>query len=336
KLIDNAILSKGILKTRWIKEVPIRINVHAWKEDPSMVNVYDEVVYRSFYWIRFRRKAKFSFIDWLKNPNLVLFAEDVGGMLIEILRESDNPTKEKLEPRANETLCLNNKSWLPRYSELRTLIMHESHKSKYYVHPGSDKMYQDIKKLYWWPNMKFDIATYVSKCLTCLKVKAEHQNPSGLLVQPEIPQWKWDNITIYFVTKLPRTSSGYNIIWRACQMALGTRLDMSTAYHSQTDGQSERTFQTLKDMLRACVIDFRNGWERHLSLIEFSFNNSYNASIKDASFEALYDWKCQSPVWWAKVRDAQLTSPELIHETTEKIVQMKKRIQSATKRVTPM
>nr|GEX79337.1 putative reverse transcriptase domain-containing protein [Tanacetum cinerariifolium] len=168
------------------------------------------------------------------------------------------------------------------------------------------------------------------------EVKAEHQNPSGLLVQPEIPQWKWDNITIYFVTKLPRTSSGYNIIWRACQMALGTRLDMSTAYHSQTDGQSERTFQTLEDMLRVCVIDFRNGWERHLSLIEFSYNNSYNASIKDASFEALYDWKCRLPVCWAKVRDAQLTGSELIHETTEKIVQIKKRIQAATKRVTPM
>ncbi|GKB56337.1 putative reverse transcriptase domain-containing protein, partial [Tanacetum coccineum] len=119
-----------------------------------------------------------------------LGAEDVGGMLIENLRESDNPRKEKLEPRADKTLCLNNRSWLPCYSDLRTLIMHKSHKSKSSVHPGSDKMYQDMKQLYWWPNMKADIATYVSKCLTCLKVKAEHQKLSGLLVQPEIPQWK--------------------------------------------------------------------------------------------------------------------------------------------------
>nr|GEZ64361.1 putative reverse transcriptase domain-containing protein [Tanacetum cinerariifolium] len=88
------------------------------------------------------------------------------------------------------------RSWLSCYGDIRTLIMHESHKSKYYVHPGSDKMYQDMKKLYWWPNMKTDIPTYVSKCLTCLNVKAEHQKPSGLLVQPKIPQWKWDNITI--------------------------------------------------------------------------------------------------------------------------------------------
>ncbi|GKC89860.1 putative reverse transcriptase domain-containing protein [Tanacetum coccineum] len=265
--------------------------------------------------------------------------------------------------------------------------MHESHKSKYSVHPGSDKMYQDMKQLYWWPNMKADIATYVSKCLTCLKVKAEHQKPSGLLVQPEIPQWKWDNITMDFVTKLPRTQSGNDTIWvivdrltksahflpmretdpmdklarlylkevvtrhgipvsiicdrdprfasnfwRSFQKAMGTQLDMSTAYHPQTDGQSERTIQTLEDMLRACVIDFGNGWERHLPLIEFSYNNSYHASIKAAPFEALYGRKCRSPVCWAEVGDAQLTGPELIHETTEKIVQIKQRIQAARDR----
>ncbi|GJU43942.1 putative reverse transcriptase domain-containing protein [Tanacetum coccineum] len=116
-----------------------------------------------------------------------LKSEDVGGMLIEASREPGKLRKEKLEPRADGTLCLNNRSWLPCYGDLRTLIMHESHKSKYSVHPGSDKMYQEMKQLYWWPNMKADIATYVSKCLTCLKVKAEHQKPSGLLVQPEIP-----------------------------------------------------------------------------------------------------------------------------------------------------
>ncbi|GJV09674.1 putative reverse transcriptase domain-containing protein [Tanacetum coccineum] len=133
--------------------------------------------------------------------------EDVGGMI-----RKDIP-KEKLEPRADGTLCLNGRSWLPCYGDLRTVIMHESHKSKYSIHPGSDKMYQDMKKLYWWPNMKADIATYVSKCLTCAKVKAEHQRPSRLLVQPEIPQWKWDNITMDFVTKLPKSSQGYDTIW---------------------------------------------------------------------------------------------------------------------------
>ncbi|GJV73438.1 putative reverse transcriptase domain-containing protein [Tanacetum coccineum] len=115
----------------------------------------------------------------------------------------------------------------------------------------------------------------------------------------------------------PRFTSNF---WRSFQKAMGTRLDMSTAYHPETDGQSERTIQTLEDMLRACVIDFGNGWEGHLPLIEFSYNNSYHASIKAAPFEALYGRKCRSPVCWAEVGDARLTGPELVHETTEKIV----------------
>nr|GEV54572.1 reverse transcriptase domain-containing protein [Tanacetum cinerariifolium] len=148
-------------------------------------------------------------IEALKPENLK--KEDVGGMI-----RTDIP-KERLKPRADGTLCLNGRSWLPCYGDLRSVIMHESHKSKYSIHPGSEKMYQDMKKLYWWPNMKADIATYVSKCLTCAKVKAEHQRQSGLL------------------------------------KALGTNPDMSTAYHPETDEQSERTIQTLKDMLRRTV-----------------------------------------------------------------------------------
>ncbi|GJS35394.1 putative reverse transcriptase domain-containing protein [Tanacetum coccineum] len=212
--------------------------------------------------------------------------EDVGGMI-----RKDIP-KEKLEPRADGTLCLNGRSWLPCYGDLRTVIMHESHKSKYSIHPGSDKMYQDMKKLYWWPNMKAEIATYVSKCLTCARVKTEHQRPSGLLVQPEIPQWKWDNVTMDFVTKLPKSSQGHDTICvvvdrltksaiftlmretdfmerlRSLQKALGISLDMSTTYHPQTDGQSERTIQTLEDMLLACAIDFGNVQETTEKVIQ--------------------------------------------------------------------
>ncbi|GJX14209.1 putative reverse transcriptase domain-containing protein [Tanacetum coccineum] len=217
-----------------------------------------------------------------------------------------------------------------------------------------DYHYLEIDRpLYWWPNMKADIATYVSKCLTCAKVKAEHQKPSGLLQQPKIPVWKWERITMDFITKLPRTPSGYDSIWvieivcrhgvpvsiisdrdprfasrfwRSLQRSLGTNLDMSTAYHPETDGQSERTIQTLEDMLRACVIDFGSGWDKHLPLAEFSYNNSYHASIKAAPFEALYGRKCRSPVCWSEVGDAQLTGPEMIRETTEMIVQIKNRL----------
>ncbi|GKB48774.1 putative reverse transcriptase domain-containing protein [Tanacetum coccineum] len=274
------------------------------------------------------------------------------GMLVETLKYPEEITDGKVwNPYGLETLCLNGRSWLPCYGDLRTVIMHESHKSKYSIHPGSDKMYQDMKKLYWWPNMKADIATYVSKCLTCAKVKAEHQRPSGLLVQPKIPEWKWDNITMDFVTKLPKSSQGYDTIWvivdrltksaiftpmretdpldklarmylkevvtrhgipvsiicdrdprfasnfwRSLQNALGTNLDMSIAYHPQTDRQSERTIQTLEDMLHACAINFGKGWVDHLPLVEFSYNNSYHASIKAALFEALYGRKCRLPI----------------------------------------
>ncbi|GJX72759.1 putative reverse transcriptase domain-containing protein [Tanacetum coccineum] len=144
-------------------------------------------------------------IEALKPENLE--KEDVGGMI-----RKDIP-KERLEQHADGTLCLNGRSWLPCYGNLRSVVMHESHKSKYSIHPGSEKMYQDMKKLYWWPNMKANIATYVSKCLTCAKVKAKQQRPSGLLVQPAIPEWKWDNITMDFITKLPKSSQGFDTIW---------------------------------------------------------------------------------------------------------------------------
>ncbi|GJY87075.1 putative reverse transcriptase domain-containing protein [Tanacetum coccineum] len=120
--------------------------------------------------------------------------------------------KQIFEFHPDGTCCFRNRVWLPRFSGLRDLVMHESHKSKYSIHLRSDKMYQDSKPLYWWPNMKVDIATYVSKCLTCTKVKVEHHKPSGLLQQPKIPVWKWQRITIDFVSGLPRTPSGYDTI----------------------------------------------------------------------------------------------------------------------------
>ncbi|GKA47249.1 putative reverse transcriptase domain-containing protein [Tanacetum coccineum] len=215
---------------------------------------------------------------------------------------------KNLEPRAHGTLCLRNRSWIPYYGDLRTLIMHESHNSKYSIHPRSNKMYQELKKLYWWPNMKAEITNYVSKCPTCAKVKAECQKPFGSLVQPVIPVWKWENITMDFVTKLPKTSSVQDAIWvivdRLTKSAhflpmkeTDSMEKLTRQYLKETDGQSERTIQTLEDMLRACVIDFGKGWDRHLPLVEFG--------------------------------DAQLTGPEIIHETTEKIIQIKKRIQAA-------
>ncbi|GKG07546.1 putative reverse transcriptase domain-containing protein, partial [Tanacetum coccineum] len=116
------------------------------------------------------------------------------------------------------------------------------------------------------------------------------------------------------------------------QKALGTRLDMSTAYHPQTDGQSERTIQTLKDMLRACVMDFGGSWDTHLLLVKFSYNNSNHKSIKCTPFEDLYGRKCRSPVIWAEVGESQLIGPEIVQETTKKIVQIKEMLKTARSR----
>jgi hypothetical protein len=285
--------------------------------------------------------------------------------------------RKKFEKRSDGTLCYKGRSWVPLFGGLRDLIMLKSHKSKYSIHPGSDKMYHDMNKLYWSPNMKAEISDYVRKCLTCAKVKAKHQKSFGLLQQPEIPEWKWEWITMDFVTKLPRNLTGFDAIWvivdrltkpahflpirenysmdkltilyvkkivsrhgvpvsiisdrdnrftsnfwQSLQDSFGSHLDMSTAYHPQTDGQSERTIQNLEDMLRACAIDFGNGWDVHLPSIEFSYNNSYHTSIKATPFEALYGRKCRSPICWDEVGEAQLIGPDLVRETTEKIAQI--------------
>ncbi|GJZ35828.1 putative reverse transcriptase domain-containing protein, partial [Tanacetum coccineum] len=247
---------------------------------------------------------------------------------------------EQMERRSDGALYYLDRIWVPLTGYVRTLIMDEANKSRYSVHPGADKLYYDLTNMYWWPRMKKNIALYVRKCLTCSKVKAKHQRPSGLLQPPEIPEWNWQRITMDFVMKLPRTSSGHDSIWvivdrltksayflpmredykmdrlarlylneivarhgvpisiisdrdgrfssrfwQSMQEALGTHLDMSTAYHPQTDGQSER------DMLRACILDYGGSWDVHLPLVEFSYNiiyysifwaknNSYHSSVR--------------------------------------------------------
>ncbi|GJW83387.1 putative reverse transcriptase domain-containing protein [Tanacetum coccineum] len=263
---------------------------------------------------------------------LILAAQSEAFKDENVTTEGLNGTDQQMEKREDGSLHYMDRIWVPLVGGVRTKIMDEAHKT--------------------------------SKLFDNAKVKAEHQRPSGLLQQPEIPEWKWEKIAMDFITKLPRSSSGHDAIWvivdrltksvhflviredysmeklaklyideivarhgvpasiifdrdgrftsrfwQTMQKALGTRLDMSTAYHPQTDGQSERTIQTLEDMLRA-----------------------YHSSIRCAPFEALYGRKCRSPVLWAEIGDSGLIGPELVQETTDKVVVIRDRLKAARDR----
>ncbi|GJZ31256.1 reverse transcriptase domain-containing protein, partial [Tanacetum coccineum] len=259
-----------------------------------------------------------------------------------------NGLEQQMEKRDDGSLYFLDRIWVPLVGDVRITIMDEAHKSKYSVHPGADKMYYDLRDMYWWPGMKRDIATYVSKCLTCSKVKAEHQRPSGLLQQPKIPEWKWDKITMGFITKLPRSKNGHDTIWvivdRLAKSAhfLAIREDYSTerlariyideivARHEvhvsiilDRDGRfTSRCWQTIQKALGT-------SWDVHLPLAEFSYNNSYHSSIRCAPFEALYGRKYRSPILWAEIGESSLIGPELVQETTDKVVLIKAKLKAS-------
>ncbi|KAL0544658.1 hypothetical protein IC582_019776 [Cucumis melo] len=276
---------------------------------------------------------------------------------------------------------------VPSDSAVKTELLSEAHSSPFSMHPGSTKMYQDLKRVYWWRNMKREVAEFVSRCLVCQQVKAPRQKPAGLLQPLSIPEWKWENVSMDFITGLPRTLRGFTVIWvvvdrltksahfvpgkstytaskwaqlymseivrlhgvpvsivsdrdarftskfwKGLQTAMGTRLDFSTAFHPQTDGQTERLNQVLEDMLRACALEFPGSWDSHLHLMEFAYNNSYQATIGMAPFEALYGKCCRSPVCWGEVGEQRLMGPELVQSTNEAIQKIRSRMRTAQSR----
>ncbi|GKV36711.1 hypothetical protein SLEP1_g44811 [Rubroshorea leprosula] len=271
------------------------------------------------------------------------------------------PRMQEFRISDDETLWFGDRLCVPRNHALRREIMGDAHYTSYTIHPGSTKMYRDLRSTFWWQNMKRERARFVSQCLTCQKVKAEHQRLPGKLQPLPIPQWKWENITMDFVTGLPRTLKGIDSIWvivdrltksahflpyrigtsieKLANMymeeivklhgALGTQLNFTTAFYPQTDGQSERTIQILEDMLKACVLDWKGSWDQHLSMVEFAYNNSYQSSIRMAPFEALYGRRCRSPVCWMKVGERSILGPELVQQSSE-IVQLIKECLRAT------
>jgi hypothetical protein len=251
---------------------------------------------------------------------------------------------------ADRVLWFKNRLVVPKYLELFRKIMDEAHCSKYSIHPETNKIYQDLKKSFWWTRMKREIARYVAECDTCRRVKVDHLKPAGNLQPLSIPERKWEDISMDFIVGLPHTLCRYDSIWvivdrltmsahfipvatnyRARQYAelyishivryhgipktiiskrgsifvtrfwelhdcLGTQLIRSSAYHPQTNGQTERVNQIIENMLRACVLNDGPKWDQHLPLAEFSYNNSYQESIRMSPFEALYGHPCRTPL----------------------------------------
>ena len=235
--------------------------------------------------------------------------------------------------------------------------------------------------------MKKDIYEYMSKCLTCQQVKAEHQVPSGLLNPFPIAQWKWDNITMDFVSGFPLTQRKHEAVWvivdrltksahflpvrldysmdhlmelyvseivrlhgiplsivsdrdprftsrfwKELQSAFSTRLNFSTAFHPQTERQSERVIQALEDMLHGCVLDFSGSWDRHIPLMDFAYTNSYQSSIGMAPYEAFYGGRCRTPMCWIELNGHKIIGPDLVKDTEEKVQIIQKRLKATSDR----
>jgi hypothetical protein len=302
--------------------------------------------------------------------------------------------KEMLKQKVDKYKCFRQDSkgilWfgdrlvVPKNPELRKKILDEAHLSKFSMHPGSNKMYHDLRFLYWWTKMKREIATYISECDTCQRIKASHLKAVGNLQPLPIPSWKWEDICMDFILGLPNTSRHHDSIWvivdrltktayflpvhtthktkkyaeiyvdqivclhgipktivsdrgalfvarfwEQLQKSLGTQVIRSSAYHPQTDGQTKRVNQILKDMLRACVLHYGKNWDKCLPLAEFSYNNSYQSSLKMAPFEALYGRSCRTPLNWSQAGEREIFGPDLVLEAEEKVRVIKKNLEAA-------
>ncbi|KAK1628482.1 hypothetical protein QYE76_002797 [Lolium multiflorum] len=307
--------------------------------------------------------------------------------IMEEMRRIDEGRPSEFHRGESGSLWFQKRICVPDIAEIKEVILREAHQTPYSIHLGSTKMYMDLKELFWWNNMKREIAQYVAECHTFQREKAEHQSPVGKLQPLPIPEWKWEEIGMDFITGLPMTNKKKDMIWvivdrltksahflaanqqdkgeklidlyikeivskhgvpkkivsdrgsvftsafwKQLHEALGSKLDYSTAYHPQTGGQTERTNQILEDMLRACALDFGGSWEEHLPLAEFSYNNSYQSSIKMAPFEALYGRKCRSPICWYEAGASKEFNPDYVKEKQQIIDIIRDRLKIAQSR----
>ncbi|CAA7027622.1 unnamed protein product [Microthlaspi erraticum] len=295
--------------------------------------------------------------------------------IVEKIEDSDEENTTEYQLAEDGTLLVHGRISVPEGDGLRDEILRIAHQSVLSIHPGSTKMYKDVRRYYHWPGMKRAVAKWISHCQACQQVKAEHLVPAGLLQSLPVPEWKWDSVAMDLITGLPvargRMNNSIWVIvdrltkvahllairdsdkvetlaelyinqivrlhgvpadivsdrdprftakfWRALQGALGTVLNLSTAFHPETDGQTERTIRTIEDMLRLCILDWAGVWEDYLPLIEFSYNNSYHTSIGMSPYEALYGRPCRTPLCWTEVGERRVFGPQIIDETMEKL-----------------
>eukprot|EP00253_Pinus_taeda_P013617 PITA_13617 len=330
-----------------------------------------------------------SVSEW-KSPVLEMVKEasrqDVNYQQLKLQLQQSAGLTDQSDYKLNEDGMIHFKQrlYVPSQDKIKNLIMDEFHVSHYAGHPGYQKMITAIRKEYFWPGMKKDIAEYLARCLECQQIKAEHQHPAGLLQPLPIPEWKWKIISMDFITGLPKTKKGNDSImvivdklskaahfipvqstyrapqiahvfmqnmfrlhglpkviisdrdvkftsafWRTLFADLGTQLNFSTAYHPQTDGQTERVNQVVEDMLWAFVMQQPTLWEEYLHLVEFAYNKGYHTSTQMSPFEVMYGRKCRTPTNWGGPEDKLNLGPEMLKEMEEMVKKVRMNLKAA-------
>eukprot|EP00253_Pinus_taeda_P003529 PITA_03529 len=237
------------------------------------------------------------------------------------------------------------------------MILDEFHVSHYAGHPGYQKMITAIRKEYYWPGMKKNVAEYLARCLQCQQIKVEHQHLAGLLQPLPILEWKWETISMDFVTGLPKTKKNNDSImnvfklhglpkiiisdrdvkftsafWRTLFAELGMQLNFSTTYHPQIDGQIEWVNQVVEDMLRAYVMQQLTQWKEYLHLVEFAYNNGYHTSLQMSPFEVLYGRKCRTPSSWGGLEDKLRLGLKMLKEKEDMVKRVRSNLKAAQDR----